>query len=59
MATTSESAENAPTMAWKCIEIVEGIEEVFTGYDFSGNSDWNEDSINLTQPDNAEMTVSF
>lgn len=46
-------------MAWKSVESVEGIEDVFTGYDFSGDSDWNDDSVNLHQPGNAEMTVSF
>ena len=34
-------------MAWKSVERVEGIEDVFTGYDFSGDSDWNDDSVNL------------
>ena len=47
------------TMAWKCFEAIEGIGDVFTGYEFSGEQDWNDDSINLTHPDNAEMTVKF
>mgnify|MGYP001021811122 CR=1 FL=1 len=46
-------------MEWKCVERVEGVEDVFTGYGFSGVAYWNDDSINLSYPDNAEMIVEF
>ena len=46
-------------MVWKCVDQIEGIADVFTGYDFSGASDWNNDSINLSHPDNADMSVQF
>ena len=56
----SESAEsNTPNRTWTCAETVEGLDDVFTGYSFSGEADWNEDGINLAQPDNAEMSVKF
>lgn len=57
----SAGQEDAPesSATWKCLDAIQGIGEVFTGYEFSGEQDWNEDSVNLTLASNAEMTVKF
>ena len=54
-------AEAEQERAWKATEVMEGIEEVFIGHEFSGEGEpeWNSDSISLSTPDRAAMSTIF
>ena len=54
-------AEAVQERAWKATEVMEGIEEVFIGHEFSGEGEpeWNSDSICLSIPDYVAMSAIF
>ena len=54
-------AEAVQERAWKATEVMEGIEEVFIGHEFSGEGEpeWNSDSICLSIPDYVAMSTIF
>ena len=58
---TGADAEAEQERAWKATEVMEGIEEVFIGHEFSGEGEpeWNADSICLSTPDHVAMSTIF